>query len=170
MNGRAAVAPIPPALLRDPGHCLALGCGSGLLRPAPGTWGTLVGVLCYWPLAGAPVALHAVLVALLFVLGVPLCGRTARALGTHDHGGIVFDEIVGYLATVTFCSTGLSGALLGFVAFRFFDIVKPWPVRLADRRIGGGFGIMLDDLIAAVYAGATLELFEYLSFSYKLFQ
>ncbi|MEQ8230751.1 MAG: phosphatidylglycerophosphatase A [Gammaproteobacteria bacterium] len=162
--------PIAPALLRDPGHCLALGLGSGLLRPAPGTWGTLVGVLCYWPLAGAPFAVYGAVVMFLFVVGVPLCARTARALGTHDHGGIVLDEIVGYLATVTFCSSGVIGALAGFVAFRFFDIVKPWPIRLVDRRVGGGLGIMLDDLLAAIYACIVLELFEYLSFGYKLFQ
>ncbi len=166
----AASRPVPPALLRDPGHCLALGLGSGLLRPAPGTWGTLVGVACYWPLAGLPPPAYLALVALLFAAGVPLCGRTARALGEHDHGAIVLDEIVGYLVTVSFCSSGPVGVLVGFLAFRFFDIVKPWPIRQADRAVGGGFGIMLDDLLAAGYALCVLEIFEYLSFGYKIFQ
>ena len=166
----AASRPVPPALLRDPGHFLALGFGSGLLRPAPGTWGTLVGAACYWPLAGLAPPIYAALVVLLFGAGVPLCGRTARALGEHDHGAIVLDEIVGYLVTVSFCSSGVIGALVGFVAFRFFDIVKPWPIRLADRAVSGGFGIMLDVLLAAGYALCIVEIFEYLSFGYTIFQ
>jgi len=102
--------------------------------------------------------------------GVPLCERTAAALGEHDHGAIVLDEVVGYLVTVSFCSSGVPGLLVGFCAFRFFDIVKPWPIRLVDRRVGGGLGIMLDDLLAAVYALLAVEIFEYFSFGYKLFQ
>jgi len=166
----AASRPVPPALLRDPGHCLALGFGSGLLRPGPGTWGTLVGVVGYGGLASLPPAAYAAVVLLLFVVGVPLCGRTARALGEHDHGAIVLDEIVGYLVTVSFCSSGVAGALVGFLAFRLFDIVKPWPIRQADRAVGGGFGIMLDDLLAAGYALCVVEIFEYLSFGYRIFQ
>ena len=96
--------------------------------------------------------------------------RTAAALGSHDHGAIVIDEIVGMLLTVSFCSSGPIGVLVGFCAFRFFDIVKPWPIRLADARLGGGLGIMFDDLLAAGYALAVLEIFEYFSFGYRMFQ
>ncbi|MGR8921132.1 MAG: phosphatidylglycerophosphatase A family protein [Gammaproteobacteria bacterium] len=157
-------------LLVDPGHCLALGFGSGLARVAPGTWGSVVGFGLYWPLSTLPSAYYLGLVAVLFGLGVPLCARTAAALGQHDHGAIVWDEIVGVLLTLSVCSGGIYSALLGFAAFRLFDIVKPWPIDLSDQRVQGGFGIMLDDALAAIYAGIVVLLFEYFSESYKLFQ
>lgn len=158
------------AMLRDPGHFVALGAGSGLSPWAPGTCGTLLGVALYWPLQSLPLTAYLALVAALFVIGIPLSARTARALGAHDHGAIVIDEIVGLLLTVSFCSSGPIGVLIGFCAFRFFDIVKPWPIGLADSRLGGGFGIMLDDLLAAVYAVMVLETFEYFSFGYRMFR
>lgn len=156
--------------LRDPGHFLALGGGSGLAPFAPGTWGSLVGLALYLLVAGLPLAVYAALLLGLFLLGVWLCGRTARALGSADPGAIVLDEVVGMMMTVTFCSTGVFGALVGFALFRCFDILKPWPVRLADREVAGGLGIMLDDVVAAVYASACLEIFEYLSLSYRIIQ
>jgi len=161
---------VPIALLRDPGHCVALGLGSGLIRWAPGTWGSLVGVALYWLLEDLAPTVYFALTGLLFAIGIPLSGRTAAALGKDDHGAIVIDEIVGLLLTVSFCSSGPIGVLVGFCAFRFFDIVKPWPIRLADRRVTGGFGIMLDDVLAAGYALVLLELFEYFSFGYRMFQ
>lgn len=157
-------------MLRDPGHCLALGLGSGLARYAPGTWGSLVGVALYWPLQDLAPGVYFSILSLLFAIGIPLSARTAAALGNHDHGAIVIDEIVGMLLTVSFCSSGPIGVLAGFCAFRFFDIVKPWPIRVADARLGGGLGIMFDDLLAAGYALAALEIFEYFSFGYRMFQ
>jgi phosphatidylglycerophosphatase A len=169
LNASRAVR-VPPRLLLDPGHCLALGAGSGLSPWAPGTCGSALALLVYWPLANSgPLPLLA-LAAILFAVGVVLCGRTARVLGVHDHGAIVLDEVVGMLVTVSFCSSGLVGLAIGFCAFRFFDIVKPWPVRWADRRVHGGLGIMLDDVFAAVYALATVEIFEYISFGYRIFK
>jgi phosphatidylglycerophosphatase A len=156
------------AWLRDPGHFLALGGGSGLAPFAPGTWGSAVGLALYAAVADLPVGVYAALVAGLFGLGIWACGRTAKALAMADPGVIVLDEVVGMMLTVTFCSTGIFGAILGFALFRGFDILKPWPVSLVDRRVGGGLGIMADDVVAAIYAMTCLEIIEYLSLSYKI--
>jgi phosphatidylglycerophosphatase A len=152
-------------LLRDPGHFLALGAGSGLVPKAPGTAGTVVGVGVYWLLAGLDQTAYLGVVVLLFALGIPLCRRTADALGVHDHPGIVWDEIVGFLLTMAFTTPSLRGCLIAFVAFRIFDIFKPWPIGMIDRRVSGGLGIMLDDVLAAIYAGLSLVFIEYLSYS-----
>ena len=157
-------------MLRDPGHFLALGAGTGLAPVAPGTCGSLVGVALYLPLSHLPLAGYLGVVLLMFYIGVPLCNRTAIALKDPDPGAVVWDEVVGYLLAVSFCSSGVSGIIAGFVAFRFFDILKPWPARLVERAVGGGLGIMLDDAVAAGYAITALEVFEYLSSSYNILQ
>ena len=151
--------------LRDPGHFLALGAGSGLAPRAPGTFGSLLGVGLYVLAAPLGFTACAALLVLICVIGVPVCGRTARALGVHDHGAIVWDEVAGMFLTLLFGSGSWLGLGIGFALFRLFDIWKPWPVRWADARVGGGVGIMADDLLAAVYAGGGLALFEYLSYS-----
>ena len=152
-----------PGLLRDPGHCLALGLGAGLAPPAPGTCGAALGVLAYWACPPLGPGAYTLLVAALFALGVPLCARTARRLGVADHPAIVWDEVVGMLATLGCASGTLPNAVLGFALFRVFDIWKPWPIRVLDARVRGGLGIMLDDLVAGLLAGAVLALTEYLS-------
>jgi phosphatidylglycerophosphatase A len=148
--------PLSPALLRDPVHFFALGFGSGLAPKAPGTAGTLVGVLLDPLLRPLGLEARVALVALMFVVGVWLCGESARRLGAHDHPGIVWDEIVGYLALMLVLPAGWGWALAGFVVFRFFDIVKPWPIRQLDHGVGGGFGIMLDDVMAAAWGALVL--------------
>ncbi len=144
--------------MKNPVHLLAFGFGSGLAPRAPGTFGTLVGIVFFWPLAGLPPTAYLLIVAMLFVLGVWLCGKTSRDLGVHDHGGIVWDEIVGLLVTLFGAPFEGSVVLAGFVLFRFFDIVKPWPIGWLDRRVSGGFGIMIDDVLAGVFAAAILQL------------
>ncbi len=152
-------------LLRDPGHFIALGGGSGLTPKAPGTAGTVVGVAIYWPLSALDQTVYAAVVVILFVVGIPLCRRTAAELGVHDHPSIVWDEIVGYLLTMAFASPSLRTCIIAFVAFRIFDIYKPWPIGVLDRSMRGGTGIMLDDALAAIYAGFTMVFIEYLSYS-----
>jgi phosphatidylglycerophosphatase A len=147
---------LSPALLRDPVHLFALGFGSGLAPKAPGTAGTLVGVLLDPVLRLLGLEWRVAVVALMFVVGVWLCGESARRLGAHDHPGIVWDEIVGYLALMLVLPAGWGWALAGFVVFRFFDIVKPWPIRQLDHGVGGGFGIMLDDVMAAAWGALVL--------------
>lgn len=145
-----------PALMRDPVHLLAFGFGSGLSPRAPGTFGTLVAVPIVLFVMQFGFVVHLVFAAAAAILGVYLCGESARRLGVHDHPGIVWDEITGY--TVTMLAAPPEGAWLlgGFVLFRFFDIVKPWPIREADHSLRGGVGIMLDDIIAGIFAGAIL--------------
>ena len=161
-----ASLPRPPLVwLRDPGHFLALGAGTGLVPRAPGTWGSLLGVALYAAVAPWGLGVSLPVAIFLCVIGVPLCGRTARALGVHDHPAIVWDEVAGVFLTLL-CGNGSPLSLgMGFALFRLFDIWKPWPVRWADRRLGGGAGVMADDLLAAAYAGAGLALFEYVSYS-----
>jgi phosphatidylglycerophosphatase A len=154
-------------LLRDPGHFIALGGGLGLAPWAPGTAGTVAGVGLYLVCAELEPLPYLALTGLMFCLGVPICDRTAKVLGEHDHPAIVWDECVGYMATMAAASGGVLDVVAGFCVFRFFDIVKPWPVRQFDTRVPGGLGIMLDDLLAAVYAGFFLELFKYLSYAYS---
>ncbi|RMD68885.1 MAG: phosphatidylglycerophosphatase A, partial [Gammaproteobacteria bacterium] len=110
-------------------------------------------------LAPLPLPLYAATVLLLFLIGIPLCGRAARALG-HDHPSIVWDEMVGYLATMTAAPRGWPWIVLGFVLFRAFDILKPWPIRAVDERLSGGIGIMLDDLLAGAYAWGVMALWQ----------
>ena len=147
-------APIPLRALRDPVLLLATGFGSGLLRPAPGTWGTLAGLPLVWLLAQLATVPALLVLAGLALVGVPLCDAAGRRLGVSDHGGIVWDEIVGLALTLVLLPLDPLTLLLGFLAFRLFDIVKPWPVSWADRSLPGGLGVMVDDLIAGLFAGA----------------
>jgi phosphatidylglycerophosphatase A len=105
-----------------------------------------------------PPAYYLALTALLFLLGVWLCERTSRDLGVHDHAGIVWDEWVGLLVTLWLLPPGWLWLLLGFLLFRLFDILKPWPIGWLDRRVGGGLGIMLDDLVAGLCGFLLLQL------------
>jgi phosphatidylglycerophosphatase A len=148
----------PPSIWRNPVHFLAFGFGSGAMPWAPGTFGTLVAVPLYWMLAALPLWLYLVCTVLLFVIGVWLCGVTSRDLGVHDHSGIVWDEIVGFLVTMIAVPKSAVWIIAGFILFRLFDIWKPWPIRWVDRQVGGGFGIMLDDLLAGCYSLLVLQL------------
>jgi phosphatidylglycerophosphatase A len=147
---------LSPRLLRDPVHLLALGFGTGLSPRAPGTAGTLIGVALDPLLRLLSMELRVLAVALMFAAGVWICGESARRLGAHDHPGIVWDEIVGYLAMMLVIPAGWGWALAGFVAFRFFDILKPWPIRQLDHGVGGGLGIMVDDVMAAIWGALVL--------------
>ncbi len=143
---------IPPTMLRDPRHLLSLGFGSGLAPKAPGTFGTLAALPCWYLLQLLPTTSYIVAVVAAFALGVYLCGETAKALGVHDHGGIVWDEFVGLWIALFLLPSGWYWPLLGFALFRLFDIWKPWPISVLDRRVHGGLGIMIDDVVAGFYA------------------
>lgn len=158
--------PRPPArlILTTPEHFIAFGFGSGLAPFAPGTFGTLAGLPFWLLLMHLSLPHYAIALALLFGLGCWICGESARLLGVHDYGGIVFDEIVGLLAACTplmLIAGGVHGAgwlwlLAAFGLFRAFDILKPWPIRWLDRHVEGGFGIMVDDVLAGLAAAAVL--------------
>jgi len=152
MNEAAALRPSAGFLLSHPAHFIALGFGTGLSRVAPGTVGTLLAIPLHLVLARwlGPLAILA-LVPGLFALGVWACGRSGRDLGVTDHSGINWDEIVAYLLVLVFTPAGVAWQVVAFIAFRFFDIAKPPPIRHIDRTVKGGFGVMLDDLLAAFY-------------------
>jgi phosphatidylglycerophosphatase A len=146
-------------LRAHPAHLVAFGFGSGLAPKAPGTVGTLLGLPLFWLIAAAAPDLpnRVVLVAAAFLFGVWACARTGRALGVADHGGIVWDEIVAFALVLLFTPAGWPWTALAFALFRLFDILKPWPIGLADLRLKNGFGVMFDDLLAALYAIAIIK-------------
>jgi phosphatidylglycerophosphatase A len=152
-------------MLRNPLHLLSLGFGSGLSPFAPGTCGTLVAVPLYLLLVQLPLTYYLAALLLALIAGVYLCGYTSAALGVHDHGGIVWDEFVGFWITMIAVPASWQWILAGFVLFRLFDIVKPWPVKVADAKMKGGFGIMFDDVLAGLYALAVLQITLYLATS-----
>lgn len=145
-------------LLAHPVHFLAFGFGSGLAKKAPGTFGTLAAVPMYYFMVQYLIDWYLALMLMVIIVGIWLCGKTAKDIGVHDHGGIVWDEIAGFLLTMYWVAFSWQNVLLGFVLFRFFDIVKPWPIGWLDRKVDGGLGIMLDDLVAGLMAAACLLL------------
>ena len=153
-------APDARFLLSHPAHFIALGFGSGLAPAAPGTFGTLAGLALYWLLAQvAPPLVIAFLAIPAFFLGVWACERTGRDLGVQDHGAMVWDEIVAFLPLAALASTSLMLQAVAFVLFRVFDIWKPYPIRLVEKNVKGGMGVMVDDLMAGAYAYVAFVLF-----------
>lgn len=139
--------------LRNPVHFIALGFGSGLAPKAPGTFGTLAAV----PLVVAMMlwltpAAYLVTTLIASLLGIYLCGKCADDVGVHDHPAIVWDEVAGLMVTFFLMPLTVKSVIIGFLLFRLFDIVKPWPIRLLDKHVHGGVGIMVDDIVAGVFA------------------
>ncbi len=158
MNASRRPSRFPASLMKRPVMWLATGFGAGLSPVAPGTAGSLVGVLFYMAMAGLPLLLYLALVLVLAVIGVWVCDRAGKALAVADHPGIVWDEIVGLLITMAATPPSWQGVVSGFVLFRLFDILKPWPVARIDRGVKGGLGVMLDDVMAGLYALACLQI------------
>jgi phosphatidylglycerophosphatase A len=150
-------------LLADPVHFFALGFGTGLAPFAPGTFGSLVGLA--FALALAPLGLWWNVLAIVAAVaaGVWICGESARRLGVHDHPAIVWDEVAGMMITMLAAPEAWWGAPLAFVLFRAFDIAKPWPIREVDHGMAGGAGIMLDDVLAGIFAALVLLVVDYAS-------
>ncbi len=139
-------------LIAHPAHFFALGFGSGLAPKAPGTFGTLVGFPLYFSLILLPPIWHLPTIAGLFIIGVPICAIAAKNLGVADHGAIVWDEIVAMMLVLKFTPFWMPMWIFAFLLFRLFDIWKPYPICYFDAKLKGGFGVMFDDLLAAVYA------------------
>lgn len=137
-------------------HFLAFGFGTGLAKKAPGTWGTIAGLVVMPLLYLLPLTWALVFIAAASIFGFWLCGRVADDLGVHDHGGIVWDEMVGIWMTLILLPNSWQWWLLGFVLFRILDVLKPWPISVLDKHVGGGLGIMIDDMLAGLIAGALL--------------
>ncbi len=143
-------------VLRDPINLLAFGFGSGLAPVAPGTAGSLVGLVLAWSTLELPIAARLLVAIALILSGIWICGEAARRIAVHDHPGIVWDEIAGIYLALLVAPPSIWAWALGFGLFRLFDIWKPWPIRDLDHRLKGGLGIMLDDLVAALYTALIL--------------
>jgi len=149
-------------LFSHPAHFLAFGFGAGLSPKAPGTAGTLLGFPLFFLLSLLPIWLFWIALAALFAIGVWICGKAGEALGVSDHGGIVWDEIVAFALVLAFSPPALVWYGVAFALFRLFDIWKPFPIRYFDQNVKGGFGVMLDDLLAAGYAVAALMVIRFM--------
>jgi phosphatidylglycerophosphatase A len=146
------VRPGPRFVFSHPAHAVALGFGAGLAPAAPGTFGTLLGWAIGWALGGLHPALVLLAAVMCFAIGVWACGVTGQNLGVADHRSLVWDEVTAFLLILAIVPRELAWQAAAFVAFRYFDIAKPPPIRYCERRYGGGFGVMFDDLVAAAYA------------------
>lgn len=149
---------VPASVWRNPVHFAAFGFGSGAVPWAPGTAGTLAAALIWLLLPVPGLAGQLVIVAAITVAGIAICGRTARDIGVHDHGGIVWDEFAGLWIALVWVPQGWPWLIAAVVLFRIFDIIKPWPIGWLDRHVGGGTGIMVDDVVAGLMAWGCLQL------------
>lgn len=144
--------PRPGFVFSHPAHVVAFGFGAGLAPTAPGTFGTLLGWAIGWALGGLYPGAVLLTAVVFFGIGVWACEVTGRHLGVADHGSLVWDEVTAFLLILAIVPRELAWQAAAFVAFRFFDIAKPPPIRYCERRYGGGFGVMFDDLVAAACA------------------
>jgi len=162
-DGSAATSRPTVRHLAQPVHLLALGFGSGLAPVAPGTFGSLVGLAFALALAPLGFAWNLLAVVVATVAGIWICGESARRLGVHDHPAIVWDEVAGMMIAMLAAPDAWWGAPAAFVLFRIFDIAKPWPIREIDHGMGGGAGIMLDDVLDGLFAALGLLLIGYVT-------
>ena len=167
MNGGSTIKPTFGLMISSPVHLLSLGFGTGLSPIAPGTFGTLVGLPVFLLLTPMPLVSKIALYLTLFLIGCWLCGKTGELLGKHDHSAIVWDEIVAMAIVLEFTPEHWVWWVIAFLLFRLFDIIKPWPVSIADSlhgngTIAGGFFVMLDDILAAIYAIAVIIGLQYI--------
>ncbi len=144
--------------LANPIQFLALGFGSGLAPKAPGTFGTLAAVPLFLLMSSLSPLFYALLVLVVCISGIYICGKAAKDVGVHDHGAIVWDEFAGFFITMFMIPVSWQSVLVGFALFRLFDIAKPWPISVADKKLTGGFGIMFDDVLAGLLSLAIMHI------------
>ncbi len=153
-------SPVKPTfteLLKRPVCFLGLGFGTGLAPKAPGTFGTVAAIPIYWLMQDLSLIAYLVLTSIAFVVGIWICQKSADWLGKDDPSAVVWDEIVGYLVTMIAAPAGWIWMLIGFVLFRIFDIIKPWPISWFDKNLHGGLGIMIDDVVAGLFAFILIQ-------------
>jgi phosphatidylglycerophosphatase A len=146
----------PQSIWTNPVHFLAFGLGTGASPYAPGTVGTLLGIPLVYLLSQWPLWVYLLVTVVLIAIGIWVCDKTSKDIGVHDHGGIVIDEVAGYLVTMIAVPVNVWTLIAAFFIFRFFDIIKPWPIGWLDKQVQGGVGIMVDDLLAGVYGLAVI--------------
>ena len=144
-------------IMSNPVLFFAFGFGSGLAKKMPGTMGTLAAIPVYLAFVKTNFWIYSALTILVTVIGIWICGGAAKRLGEHDYGGIVWDEIAGFLITLWWVPFSWNAVLYGFILFRIFDVVKPWPIKWIDQKVDGGLGIMLDDVLAGILAAVVLS-------------
>lgn len=144
--------------IKNPVHFLALGFGSGLSPKAPGTMGTLAAIPLYLLCSQLPLSVFIAITVFISIVGIWICDKASTDAGVHDHGAIVWDEIAGFFITMIAVPVSWQTVIVGFILFRTLDIAKPWPISIADKKVGGGFGIMLDDIIAGILACVLMHL------------
>jgi len=150
--------PVPSSVWRKPSHFVAFGFGSGAIPFAPGTFGTLVGIPFYLLLKNLPNSLYLIAVILIALGSAWLCDIVSKEIKVHDHSGMNIDEIVGFLVTMCYAPEGWWWILFGFVLFRLFDIWKPWPINAIDEKVHGGFGMILDDVVAGIFSLIVIQI------------
>jgi phosphatidylglycerophosphatase A len=153
-----ANAPIPRSVWTNPIHFLAFGFGAGTIPFAPGTFGTLIAIPLYLLVRDFSLLTYGIILLAVIIAGIWICDVAERTTGVRDHSGIVWDEIAGFLLMMFAAPHSIIAIALGFVLFRIFDIWKPWPIRWLDQHVSGGLGIMVDDLLAAIYAAIILQI------------
>lgn len=144
--------------IKTPMQFLASGFGSGCAPVAPGTFGTLAAIPVWMMLSFLSPIPYVIAVIAIFILGCYVSEKASQELNVHDHGGIVIDEFVGFFITMFLVPFSWINILLGFVLFRIFDVIKPWPIKIVDRQVKGGFGIMVDDVLAGVMALLSMHI------------
>lgn len=149
---------LPTPDLKHPVHFLAFGFGSGLSPKAPGTVGTLAAIPLYYFMSFMTNVQYLIVLSVIVIFGVWLCEQSSKLLGVHDHPGIVWDEFAGLFITMIAVPVSWSTVFAGFILFRLFDITKPWPISWLDKKVAGGLGIMLDDIVAGCFSLVVLHL------------
>ncbi len=148
----------PMSVWTNPWHFITFGFGSGAMPFAPGTFGTLACIPFYLLAQNLSWWGYGILTLLLIAAATYLCGRVCEEINVHDHPGTVLDEFAGFFVTMWFAPHGWAWIVVGFVLFRFFDILKPYPIKWIDENVSGGFGVVFDDVLAGVYSLILLQI------------
>ncbi len=155
--------PVPEAVWQKPLYFAAFGLGSGAIPFAPGTFGTLFAIPFYLLLRPLPLVFYIIFVIAFIIASSWICDHVSRETHTHDHPGMCIDEFAGFFVTMIAAPSGWQWILIGFLLFRLFDIWKPWPIHVMDEKIHGGFGMVLDDVVAGIFAMIVLQVIHHLS-------
>lgn len=158
MRDYLSIPPIPESVWQNPLHFIAFGFGTGTIPFAPGTFGTLIAIPFYLAMQSLLPLIYFLLTIAIIVASIWICNKATQDIGIHDHQGMCLDEVVGYIVTMFNAPHGWQWVSIGFVLFRLFDIWKPWPIRFVDARVGGGFGIILDDVLAGIYSCIIIQI------------
>ncbi len=160
-NKNPKIVDLNRKVMTNPIHFLAFGFGSGLAPFAPGTFGTLMAIPLYLLILKLSLPMYLLLLTIVCIIGVWICDKSSKMLGVHDHSGIVWDEFAGFFVTMIAAPAGWLWIFIGFTLFRLFDIWKPWPISWLDKKVEGGLGIMVDDIVAGFYALICIQLIQY---------